>query len=303
MQFSIYQTSRQGPREYNQDRVAYAYSKDALLAVLADGMGGHLHGEVAADHAIKVLTEAFLRMALPTLGDPARFLRQHIRQAHDSILHHALETGMPESPCTTLVAALVQRDTLYCAHAGDSRLYHFRRGELLFRTDDHSKVQMLFEQGLIRREEMLTHPQRNLVYNCVGGDAPPHPALAPAHPVVDGDVILLCSDGLWSLVSDEEMAPLLCSGAVKDSVPALFALAESRADLSGDNMSAIAIQWGAGAGTAHTISTASMSLDSNAVVHNLGAPSPRASVSDEASLDAIEYAIAEIQMALKKSGG
>lgn len=302
MQFSIYQLSRQGPRQYNQDRVAYAYSKEALLAVLADGMGGHLHGEVAAQLAVKVLTESFQRMALPALRDPCKFLLEHIRQVHDSIDRHALQKELAESPCTTIVAAVVQRDMLYCAHAGDSRLYHFRQGELLFCTEDHSKVRELYRQGLISKEQTLTHPERNLIYNCVGGECVPHIELAPKRQMRPGDVVLLCSDGLWSLLQEDEMAKVLQQGAVTDCVPALFDLAEARADINGDNMSAVAFQWGApGRGRAY-VSTGSMPLDGNTAVYEHASLSGAASAADDSSLDAIEYAIAEIQLALQKNG-
>jgi PPM family protein phosphatase len=112
-------------------------------------------------------------MARPTLANPFRFLDEHIRQVHDAIDRHALLSDMPEPPRTTIVTALVQHDALYCAHAGDSRLYHFRNGQLLFRTEDHSKVQMLYRKGLISKEAMLTHPERNKIYNCVGGEEQP----------------------------------------------------------------------------------------------------------------------------------
>jgi serine/threonine protein phosphatase PrpC len=301
MRFSIYQISRQGPRQYNQDRVAYAYSKDALLAVLADGMGGHLHGEIAAEFAVKVMVESFQRLALPTLRDPTMFLQEHIRQVHDSIGRHAQQTGMAESPCTTMVAALVQRDMLYCAHAGDSRLYHFRDGQLLFRTEDHSKVQLLFRQGLISREQMLTHPQRNVIYNCVGGDCLPQVEQAPRRQLLPGDVVMLCSDGLWSLLGEAEMGKILRQGPVTDSVPALFDLAETRADINGDNMSAIAFQWGK-VDIGACVSTASMPLNENTAVYEHTSLAGARSVNEDKNLDAIEYAIAEIQLALQKNG-
>lgn len=292
MKFNIYQSSRQGPRKNNEDRVAYAYSKDALLAVLADGMGGHCAGEVAAQFAIDTLTTSFQRLALPMLDNPRKFLEQHIRQTHDAILQHALLNDMPESPCTTLVAAVVQHGMLYCAHAGDSRLYHFRAGKLLFRTEDHSKVQKLFRMGMIGEAELLTHPERSKIYNCVGGEAPPEVQFAPRHRMENGDVVLLCSDGLWSLLTDTEMTDILRSGPVTDTVPLLFSLAESRADGSGDNMSAIAFNWSMDGQHPFTISTASMPLSLNTAIMD---PSPI----DHDEVD-IEIAIAEIHAALEK---
>lgn len=309
MKFTIYQNSLIGPRKENQDRVAYAYSKDALLLVLADGMGGHHRGEVAAQIAIDVLTESFRHMALPTLPDPAKFLRQHILQIHDVIDQRALLNDMPESPRTTVVVAIVQHGVLHCAHVGDSRLYLLRNGRPLFCTEDHSKVQAMFRKGLIDKEQMQGHHERGLIYNCVGGDKPPQIDLAPKRQLLDGDSLLLCTDGLWSLLDDEEIGDILQHGPVTDTVPVLFRLAESRANTrTGDNMSAIALNWGAGFHSRHSISTASMPQDINTTIieltSSIDAIEARAQMPKrppEVSEDDVEQAIAEIQAALAKT--
>jgi len=302
MKFTIYQSSRQGPREYNQDRIAYSYSKDALLAVVADGMGGHRHGEVAAQMAVGMLTEAFQRMALPILANPFKFLGDHIRQIHDAIESHAILNNLPENPRTTLVAAVVQHDELYCAHVGDSRLYHIRDGRVIFSTEDHSKVQMLYRKGMIRKEEMLTHPERNKVYNCVGGEVLPQVDLATKKPLRDGDVLMLCTDGLWSLVSSEEIGEILNNGAVTDTVPVLMELAESRLDQHGDNMSVIACNWGGLPGMLQ-VSTATMPMDlTTTIMGSFAGEDGSARLDDVPDLsdEEIEGAIAEIQAAIKK---
>jgi serine/threonine protein phosphatase PrpC len=306
MKFTIYQSSRQGPREYNQDRVAYSYSKDAMLAVVADGMGGHRHGEVAAQLAVKMLTEAFQRMAMPILANPFKFLTDHIHQIHDAIDSHAIIKNLPESPRTTLVAAIVQHDELYCAHVGDSRLYHIRDGRVIFRTEDHSKVQMLYRKGLIEKGDLLTHPERNKVYNCLGGEIQPQVDLAAKRPLWDGDVLMLCTDGLWSLLENEKIGETLNHGAVTDTVPMLMELAESRVDHhNGDNMSVIAINWGGLPGM-QQVSTATMPMDLTTTIMGPMTASGgegTAKVDDVPDLsdEEIEGAIAEIQAAIKKS--
>lgn len=306
MKFTIYQTSRQGPRQYNQDRVAYSYSKDALLVVLADGMGGHRHGEIAAQLAVKTLTDAFQRNALPILAHPFKFLSDHIRQVHDAIDSYAIANDMFEPPRTTLVAAIVQYDELFCAHVGDSRLYHFREGRLLFRTEDHSKVQMLYRKGLIGKDEISTHPERNKIYNCLGGETPPQVELAQKRPLHDGDTILLCTDGLWSLLDDVEIGEILQNGSVTDTVPVLLDLAESRADANGDNMSAIAFNWRGDKTGRLAVSTATMPLDLTTTIIN--PPTQNAAAMSDTGESAlpdltdedIERAIAEIQSAIRK---
>jgi len=209
MKFTIYQNSRQGPRPYNQDRLAYSYSKDSLLLVLADGMGGHRHGEVAAQLAIKTLTDAFQRLAKPLLNSPAKFLTDHIQQVHDMIENVTQTENLVESPRTTVVVSVIQRGYLYCAHVGDSRLYHFRNNHLLYRTEDHSIVQSLYNKGMINKEEMATHPYRNKIYNCVGGEVTPKIDLSDRIELAEGDTILLCTDGLWGTMDDTKMKEIL----------------------------------------------------------------------------------------------
>jgi PPM family protein phosphatase len=304
MKFTIYQNSLQGPREYNQDRIAYSYSKEALLAVVADGLGGHRHGEVAAQFAVTMLTEAFQRLALPILADPFKFLTDHIRQVHDAIESHAMAKDMLDMPRTTLVATIVQHDELYCAHVGDSRLYHIRDGQVIFRTEDHSMVQRLYRQGLLRKEDLRTHPERNKIYNCVGGDVLPKIDLAAKRILRDGDIILLCTDGLWSLLESEEIAATLNEGAVTDTMPVLIGIAESRADENGDNMSAVAFNWGGLPGM-QQVSTATMPMDVTTTIlgpftSGNGETSIKLGDIPDLSDEEIEDAIAEIQAAIKK---
>jgi serine/threonine protein phosphatase PrpC len=305
MKFTIAQGSRRGPRKYNQDRVAYSYSKDALLAVLADGMGGHQYGELAAQIAIQTLTEAFQRTALPIIADPAKFLISHILAAHDAIGDHVARHNLLDQPRTTIVAAIAQQNELFVAHAGDSRLYHFREGHVIGKTEDHSKVQFLFRQGLIPLGKMGMHPERNKVYNCLGGAESPKVELSLRRDLRDGDTILLCSDGVWSLVGDEKMADILATDTVNIALPALLDLAESRADRKGDNMSAIAFNWGGVVSGKAVVSTAEMDFGAvTTIVMNPRLPdeaAEHAAAVEDFGDDEIEHAIAEIQAAIKKN--
>ena len=130
MKFSIYQESRQGPRKSNQDRVAYCYSRDALCMVIADGMGGHLHGEVAAQIATQFIAEAFQREAQPRIADPFKFLLDSITSAHHAIVDYANLRSLLETPRTTCVACIIQDGIAHWAHVGDSRLYLIRNGKV-----------------------------------------------------------------------------------------------------------------------------------------------------------------------------
>lgn len=306
MKFVISQISRQGQRSYNQDRLAYSYSKHTLLLVAADGMGGHGHGEIAAQLAVKILTDAFQRMSALSLTDPARFLSEHILQVHDTIESYMLSHHLPESPRTTIVAAVLQHDRLYCAHVGDSRLYHFHDGQLQFRTEDHSLVQLLHNQGQLSKQSMLTHPDRHKIYNCLGGDKVPEITLAPVRDLHQGDILLLCSDGLWSTISDEQIGDILHQGVINETLPQLLDEAESLAGRNCDNLSAIALQWGGHLDNALTISTLHMPFGASSLIMNpthahnaLG--DNELDIQPELMEDEIEWLIAETQVAISKT--
>lgn len=244
MKFSIAQGSRQGPRPYNQDRLAYSYHRHAILMVLADGMGGHKHGDVAAEIAVKSMVESFQRESKPMIAQPAQFLREQIGQVHDVIENVRVRKKLTESPRTTIVVALIQHNKLFCAHVGDSRLYLYRNGLEEFQTQDHSVVQSLLREGRITAEQIERHPHRNKIYNCLGGDKPPNVELADPMPLKEGDVILLCSDGVWNKVVDFTMAQHMLAANIQDGITRLLDDAEHESVTDGDNMSAIAMQWG-----------------------------------------------------------
>lgn len=254
MNFSIHQASHIGNRRYNQDRVAYAYSNEALLMVLADGMGGHLHGEYAAGMAIDTFAESFGRYAHPRIADPDEFISSTMLRAHDRIMKFPHDMDMGGFPGTTCVAVLVQDGKMYWGHAGDSRLYLLRDSAVIARTRDHSIVQQWLEQGAISAEQARNHPQRNQITNCLGGIGEAF-RLERGKPVAlqAGDVLLLGSDGLWGPFSDQELVESFASGPVPEVLDGLIERALKRAAGHSDNVTGIAVRWGGGE-TAHDTS-------------------------------------------------
>ncbi len=308
MKFSVYQNSRIGPRATNQDRLAYSYSKDAILLVVADGMGGHANGEVAAEMAVQVLTNAFHQTATPTLNNPAKFLTEHILQAHHAIDQYAHTNDLLEAPKTTVVAAIVQFGQLYCAHVGDSRLYHYRDDHLLFRTEDHSMVQSLYNKGMIGLDEMKSHPYRHKVYSCLGGYEPPEVTLANRQTLHAGDSVLLCTDGVWGAVADEAIKQALSGAVLSHNITKLLDQAEHSNLEEGDNMTAIGLQWGEKVHGQTTIPTQQEVSASLAPLQNHATPVANTLKSHTNPLlmrdetdEAIEQTIAEIQQALIKT--
>jgi len=245
MRFSVYQNSRVGGRKYNQDRAAYAYTDDALLLVLADGMGGHLHGELAAEIAVHSYMQAFEQAAHSRISEPEKFLSEAMRNAHNAIVKYAQEHQLGGNPGTTCVAALVQDGKVCWVHAGDSRLYLLRGGATAAVTHDHSVVQQWADWGIISTDEMKTHPDRNKITNCLGGVgelfyAEPTAAV----PLQSGDVLLLCSDGLWSPLVDKEIAAGFFNAPLEATLNQLMDIAVGREGIRADNTTAVVARWG-----------------------------------------------------------
>jgi serine/threonine protein phosphatase PrpC len=195
---------------------------------------------------------------------------------------------------------------LYCAHVGDSRLYHFRDGHLLYRTEDHSIVQSLYSKGIINKDDMSTHPYRHKVYSCLGGDVPPKIDLSDRHELAEGDTILLCTDGVWGAVADEQIKRILNSPSITDGITTLLDQAENASQEQGDNMSAIGLQWGDKQSSKLAVSTVSMPMGSTTTIMNqITHPSLQNSqdgpTEGDFTDDEIENTIAEIQRALLKT--
>ena len=174
MRFSVYQVSRKGGREKNEDRMGYCYTRDAGLFALADGMGGHPEGEVASQLALQTLAAMFQRDCKPTLPDPLRFLHEAIVAGHHQLLRYATQKALIDTPRTTIVACLMQGNAAYWAHCGDSRLYMVRGDKLIARTRDHSYSEL--QQTMSQVVPMGDRFNRNVLFTCLG---------SPGKPVVD----------------------------------------------------------------------------------------------------------------------
>ena len=300
MKFTIYQESRIGRRRSNQDRIAHCYSRDALLMVLADGMGGHLYGEIAAQIAVQYLTEAFQREARPRLEDPFHFLASGLENAHHAIADYTDERNLPDAPRTTCVVCVIQDNIAYWAHVGDSRLYLLRDDRVFVRTRDHSRVQMMVDDGLITEHEALRHPARNRVFSCLGGDVAPQIDFSRRTPLNAGDVILLCTDGFWAPLGNDELARGCATGDIMAATPAMMDRAEQLAGETGDNLSVVAVQWQEGYDEETTtgVATETMPVDAH-TIQMQGFDKDRATEPDLTE-DDIERAIAEIRNAIRK---
>lgn len=233
-----------GNRQENQDRVKAAVADDAVLLIAIDGMGGHANGARAAELAVKIIERAFLSETHP-LFDPQGFLHRAIGQAHAAVVALGDGISVEKRPRATCALCLVQDGKTYWGHVGDSRVYHLRDQQIKERTRDHSHVEVLMYDGVITAEESASHPMRNYVECCLGGDAElPRMSITRSKPLEAGDVLLVCSDGFWSPLPDEQLASLgAADGSLNKQLKALGGLATRAAAPHSDNTSAAAMSY------------------------------------------------------------
>jgi len=244
MKYAIAQETRIGTRHSNQDRIGCWSTDECLLMAVADGLGGHLHGELAAELAIALLGTVFSREARPRLADPGAFLGRAIAAGHVAILREAERRSLPDSPRTVIVACVVQDGHVWWTHVGDSRLYLLREGRIVHRTRDHTVVQQLIDAGRIREEAVASHPERNRLLQCLGGYQTPRPEPVERARLARNDIVVLCSDGFWGPLTQRQLLHAMLSRELDHAVAELVTLAEHRAGRECDNVSVVAMSWG-----------------------------------------------------------
>ena len=238
MKFSVFQVSRTGGRPKNEDRMGYCYTREASLFMLADGMGGHPDGEMAAQIALQTMATLFGRHAKPHVQDERFFLHSGAMLAHHQIIRYANQHGLADSPRTTLVMAFVQHGYLHWVHCGDSRLYVLRDGKLLSRTRDHSYHEARGFSGLLRKRM-----NRNVLFTCLGSSVLPIIDAGGPLRLRKGDKVLLCSDGLWDSTPEGRLVTVLSAMSVAEAVPQLVQDALAKGGEHGDNVTALAFEW------------------------------------------------------------
>ena len=299
MKFTVFQVSRKGGRQLNEDRMGYSYTRNSGLLLLADGMGGHPEGEVAAQLALQAISALYQAQAKPKLDDVAAFLNAGIMAAHRQIIKYAIEKGMLDTPRTTVVAAVVQDGIACWAHCGDSRLYLVRAGKLVVRTRDHSYMeQPPHGHTSSRAAERLN---RNILYTCLGSPTKPVFDVSGPTPLQQGDKIMLCSDGLWGSLEDADIVRQLSAKAVGQAVPDLVESALQKAGATSDNVTVIAMDWETPdefETTKGSVSTEGMDEGAFASTMQSGGFEGGEDELDDA---AIERSIAEINEAIRRS--
>lgn len=243
MRYQFALSNRLGNRSSNQDRCAVRHGEHGVLLLVADGMGGHERGDLAAQTALDTFSRAFSQHK-GAIKDPAVFLRKTMEQAHDRVVEVGMAQHPPIEPRTTFVAGLVQGDRAWWAHVGDSRLYLLRAGKVRLRTRDHAHVEELLQSGAISEDEARHHPMRNCVSQCLGGaTTSPDVALGDVERLQPDDCLLLCSDGLWSALPQEELVKVTRAKDLNEGLEQLAEDAERAAYPHSDNISAVLLRW------------------------------------------------------------
>jgi serine/threonine protein phosphatase PrpC len=225
------------------DSIPSASSKPFVLLMVADGMGGQGHGQEASRLAVQSLTEYVSGSLCSKQATPQTFLSllEEGVQYANQVVHQRNREQRTEMG-TTMTASLVVDTTAYVAHVGDSRCYLYREpGGLSQLTHDHSLVAALVAAGVIQPEDIYTHPRRNLIYRCLGEKASVEVDTCSV-PLVAGDILLLCSDGLWEMVRDQQIAAILNSPLPGPSQTAHALLQAALTGGGADNVSVIVVQ-------------------------------------------------------------
>jgi PPM family protein phosphatase len=220
-------------RENNEDRCLYwepesdeQFEHKGRLAMVADGMGGHEGGQEASRIAVETVQEVYAQTPDST---PQALLLAGFTAAHERIQQYASQRPALHGMGTTATAIALLRDQLFYAHIGDSRLYLVRGAKISRLTHDHSYVGRLVENGILSLQEAEAHPQRHILTAALGAgqevspDVPEHPV-----PIEKGDVILLCTDGLWGLLAENELQAAVAAAEPSEACRALVELAKER---------------------------------------------------------------------------
>jgi serine/threonine protein phosphatase PrpC len=236
---STSQFSCVGERSGNQDAIGYHLEERNACFVVSDGVGGNAGGELASRIAVDTALNTFVDD--PSLG--ADSIQRCVKSANDAILAKQRELADQSRMSATFVSLFVDRDTNQAcwAHVGDSRLYWFRRGALMQRTEDHSLSERSGDAAASQHSgERLV--KTNLLYRALGARATAEATITAPQRLADGDAFLLCTDGLWQLISQQVMErSLQLADSAEEWLALLRRAAEAKADESQDNYSALAV--------------------------------------------------------------
>ncbi|MDR0440123.1 MAG: protein phosphatase 2C domain-containing protein [Candidatus Accumulibacter sp.] len=232
----------QGDRKEQQDRVAlmpHPNGGGVALAVVADGMGGHTGGALAAQQVLHTASANLKRFSVHSELS-RELLESSITEAH--VLIKASRFLNEKDPHSTVVMLLLQPGKVSWAHCGDSRMYCFRGEQMLLRTTDHSYVAELVAKGRITPAQARTHPYHSVLLSTLGSNQQPQIDYGETTDLQVGDAFVLCSDGLWGYFDDAELGAIIAANPARQASDLLVAQARARSRGEGDNISLVVIK-------------------------------------------------------------
>jgi len=238
--------SQRGDRKINQDRCEVFEHHGIIVLVLADGMGGHPKGEVAAQMFVDS-SYHLLKNSDAASFNANDFIYQVMKTAHKNIRHFGMQKRPPIYPRSTGVIVVIQHGMMQWSHLGDSRTYLFREGQAHRRSLDHTRVELMRLKGTIEDSDSQSEASgRSGVSKCLGGKKVlPDIEITPPMPLHDGDVLLLCTDGIWSQLKEARLEALILStnGSLNERTSNLVDEAVKSAHPNSDNATALALCW------------------------------------------------------------
>ncbi len=242
MQYEIGRVSLLGNRKNNQDRLGVFETHGGVVLILGDGLGGKPGGELAAETLVKAVQHELQHEIMP-VEDPKALLQKLIIKAHYAVRAMGQKQNPPIEPGSTAVLCLVQNKKAWWAHVGDSRCYLFRNGLPLYRTQDDSFVEQLYQKGEISIEKRQDHPMRNYVTQCIGlMEVEPTVTVSNGVDLQPGDTLLLCSDGFWEPLDDAQIGANLVDNNITEAITLLASRAEQSSYPKSDNTTVLAMK-------------------------------------------------------------
>jgi len=213
-------------REINEDYFGSFHGNYGELLIVCDGMGGHKGGEIASRLSVESIRSHF--ESLNNSFNPVKELKASIQSANNNLIDTAKGDPALNEMGSTVVITLLQDDKAYIANLGDSRIYMCRDGTIKQLTKDHSLVQQMVDSRMISQEEAKHHPQKNVITRSLGIGLLTEPEVSDEIKIKEGDIFILCSDGLTTFVNENEVLKIVSNDSVQDAANKLVDLANAR---------------------------------------------------------------------------